>query len=169
MAARPWNDADDEALKAGHAAGTSLHELAKTMGRSKATLSVKAKDLGLTWDRADTVTATTAKVRDAKSRQAEAHLRELQILEHQQQRILDVYTGSAKHKTKLRGEGGAEEFVEVNFLPPQDDRDLAGARSASSTVIGRLAAQTDDGADHVRSLLGGLAARFGLTADAPDA
>lgn len=74
MAARPWTQADDAELRRLHGEGKSLHHIAGEMGRGKGTISRKAKDLGLPWDRTDTAAATSAKVADAKSRRAQLQL-----------------------------------------------------------------------------------------------
>lgn len=71
---RPWTTDDDTNLTSLHADGATLTAAARTMGRSKATVSRHAARLGLTWDRAATAAATEAKVLDAKARRAQLQL-----------------------------------------------------------------------------------------------
>jgi transposase-like protein len=70
MAARPWTDTDQARLLELHAAGQSLHSIAKQLGRSKETISRKATAAGLTWDRTRTAAAAQAVTIDNKARRA---------------------------------------------------------------------------------------------------
>lgn len=74
MATRPWTKTDAARLAELHGQGKSLHSIAKTMDRAKGTLSRKAKEAGLIWDRAQVNAATEAKVRDAAGRRANLQL-----------------------------------------------------------------------------------------------
>lgn len=156
-----WTPEDDNTLRAHHAAGRSLHWIAQEMGRGKATISNKAKALGLAWDRAQVASATVAKVRDAKARRADALLAELEILERSQQRVLVTLRGDGPWSTIVRGEGGAENARALDFVPPRDLRDETSARASMAVVIDRL--HTDDnGATEARSMLARLADSLGV-------
>lgn len=144
MATRPWTKTDAARLAELHGQGQSLHSIAKTMDRAKGTLSRKAKEAGLVWDRAQVNAATEAKVRDAKSRKADSLLIELEILELSQARVVRTLRGEAKWDTMIRETGGAEKHRQLDFIPTRDAREAAGARSSSTAIIDRLAAQADD-------------------------
>ena len=66
-----WTPAQEAELRDLHGQGLTLTAIAKQIGRDKGTVSVKAKALGLTWDRSATQAATRAKVADAKARRAQ--------------------------------------------------------------------------------------------------
>lgn len=63
-----WTPEEDATLRRLHATGKSLHAIAQEMSRSKGTISRKAADLGLTWDRAQVAKATEAHRVDARAR-----------------------------------------------------------------------------------------------------
>lgn len=67
---RRWTE--DTELRDLHAAGHTLGDIARRLGRSRSTISHHAKRLGLVWDRAGTRTAaaTAAKIADARTRRA---------------------------------------------------------------------------------------------------
>lgn len=66
---KPWSDAEGRTLRELHAAGQSLGGIAKQMKRSRATISKRAADAGLSFDRRATEVATQAAKVDAKARQ----------------------------------------------------------------------------------------------------
>lgn len=162
---RPWTDADDAAMRAGHAEGKSLHQIATEMGRGKATISRKASDAGLTWDRAQVHAATVAKTRDAKGRRADALQRELEILELAQARVLDTMRGEKRWDTVLKGEAGSEHDTFLAFIPSRDFRDETSSRNSIAQIIDRLT-DDDNGATEAISMLQKLADRIGVTGPA---
>lgn len=158
---RRWTDTEVDKLKALHADGASLHAIARELDRSKGVVSRKASELGLRFDRDRTAAAAKSRVLDAKARRAAAVLAELEILEHEQARVLEVHRGDRTWHTVMRGEAGAETVRELDFVPARDAREATNARAGSATIIDRL---TDDttGAEQVRGLLGGLADALGI-------
>lgn len=154
--ARPWTAEDDDTLRAAHAAGKSLHSIAREMGRGKATVSVKAAALGLTWDRAQVGEAVHAKVVDAKARRA--------ILKDH---LLD---DAARLRTQLWTPavvfnfGGKDNTYEQRTLdkPPfADQLKIMQATSSAIATYERLERLDDDaGASDGRSMLERLAKRL---------
>ncbi|TXK18454.1 hypothetical protein [Homoserinibacter sp. GY 40078] len=69
MTAPPWTSKEDETLRRLHSEGASLHSIAKSLGRSNAAVSRRAKVLEVSFDRSKTEAATHAAVADAKARQ----------------------------------------------------------------------------------------------------
>lgn len=63
----PWTPAEDHQLADLHAQGFSLSVCATRMGRSRSTVCVHSKRLGLSWDRSKTKAATQARVADNKA------------------------------------------------------------------------------------------------------
>ncbi|MEU4234170.1 helix-turn-helix domain-containing protein [Nonomuraea sp. NPDC026600] len=70
MAAPPLTDAERQQIRDLHAAGHGCNAIARQLGRDRATISKHAKDLDLTFDRAQTRVATQARVDDAKHKRA---------------------------------------------------------------------------------------------------
>lgn len=82
-AGRPITDDDRRRVAELHAQGLSRNEIARQIGRSQATVSKLATELGLTFDRARTREATRAKVTDAKARRAALALKLLALAEQE--------------------------------------------------------------------------------------
>lgn len=158
---RPWTDAHDAELRQHHAAGKSLHGIAKEMGRAKSTVAAAAERLDLSWDRDKVAKATQAKVLDARARRARAVEVELDLLETSQEQIRAGLAGVG-WKTLQRAEGGAEDVVTLEFVPARDLREHTAARSAMAGIITRLD-HTDLGVEAGRSMLDALAASLGVT------
>lgn len=70
MPAPPLTDAERQQIRDLHAAGHGCNDIARQLGRDRATISKHAKDLGLTFDRKQTKAATDARVADAKHKRA---------------------------------------------------------------------------------------------------
>lgn len=166
----PWTDAETATLRDLHATeGMTLTRAAKTMGRSRSTVSDKSKVLGLSWERpAHTVIATQARNIDIRARKSAAAAAELELLELAQAQLREGMTSGA-WTTVLRGEGGAESEVTVTKVPARDLRDHATARAASAQVITRLADDADsDGLDRAKSTLGAIAEALRSAAPPPE-
>jgi hypothetical protein len=159
-APRPWMPAEEVELRERHAAGESLHSIAKVMGRSKPVLSRHAKSMGLTWDRSQTAAATVAHVVDAKARRAVLELRALARVEALYDR-LDAPT----FKTITRGVGGEELHATLDYVPARDERDLAVTIRTHLDASLRINAHeaAGAGATAVIGILQQTAAALGIT------
>lgn len=158
---RTWSTTEDAQLTALHAAGTSLHAAAREMGWSKGSVSQHAAKLGLSWDRSRTAKAAEAVVVDNKARRARIVARMYGRMEHLQDRL-----EAATFRTVLKGDGGADRVRQLDFVPTPDERNIADTLSRYTAAATKLeAVDAGDGSDAVRSLLGGLARRLGLTDD----
>ena len=71
---RQWSDADTDELRRRHADGQSLRTIATEMRWAKQTISKRAIEHGLSFDRSRTAAATQARVIDAKAKRAELAL-----------------------------------------------------------------------------------------------
>lgn len=159
---REWTPQQDAAIKDGNAAGKSLHSIAAELGIAKASVSRRSKALGLTWERTGTAQAVAAKQIDAKARRLDLLNNEYEIMATLQTHVLDVFRRKGQWRTIVRDAGGAERTETLDFVPSRDMRETTNARSGSAAIIAKLEAVDADGAEHVRSLLGGLAEKFGL-------
>ena len=156
-APRPWEPAETDTLRALHADGLSLNAIAKRMARSKDVISRRAADLGLNWDRTRTAVATQAVVLDAKARRAAL---QLNLLGDAERLRLELW-----QPVEYIDHGG-KEFIEVRWTTPtpnyQDRLRIIQTVGVALDKSLRLADFDSTGADEVRSLLGGIAARLGI-------
>lgn len=158
MAPRPWTHDEDTRLRDLHAAGHTLHATATDMHRSKATISRRAKLLGLGWDRGQTVAATKAKKLDADARRAQLKLDLLDDAARLRQQLWQP--------TKVFSFGGKDNVYREHDMPQPphvDQLKLVQATSAAINAYGRLesldtAADTDD----AKSLLAQLGTALGV-------
>lgn len=157
--ATAWTADDDERLTALHGEGRSLHSIAAEMKRSKHTISTKAKKLGLSWDRGPTAKAAQAVVVDNRARRATITSRMLGRVEHLQDRL-----EAPSFKTTLKGEGGRDDRVDLDFVPTPDERNIGDTISRYVVSVAKFeaidAAAQSSG---VRDLLTGLAGKLGIT------
>lgn len=164
MAARPWNDDDTAQLKDLHGQGRSLHSIAAEMGRSKGTINRHAarQQPPLTWERTQVAAATAARVIDAK-----AHRTALQLA---------LLEDAAKLRKQLWEPciafnfGGKDNTYAEHDLAKPTFTDQLKIMQATGVAVDRslkLAEHDSEGADQVRSLLGGLAEALGLAPDQP--
>ncbi len=154
---RPWTTDEDATLRQLHAEGKSLHAIAGIMGKSKPTVSVHAKTLGLTWDRTRTANATQARSIDAKARRASL---QVSLLEDAERLRAELWL-----PVEYVDHGG-KDFVEVRWTMPtpsyQDRLRIMQTVGAAIDRSLKLADHDSTGADAVRSLLGGIAVQLGI-------
>lgn len=163
MATRPWTTDDDQTLRDLHAAGNTLHGIAKTMTRSKATISGKAAKLGLSWSRERTAAAAHAVHADNKARRVAIVAR---VYAEAEDVLAGVETGRRGEgwRTILKGSFGVEETKTLEFVPSRDRRDVSDTLSRLLTTAAKLeAVDAGDGADTERSLLAQLGQALGVT------
>jgi helix-turn-helix protein len=160
---RPITDADRERVRELHAQGKTRNDIAKTIGRSPSTVSKIARALGLSFDRTKTAAATAAKQQDNRARRADLVGR----LYGRSEAILDrveaptyTFTAPTVH--------GIETKV-LDHVPAPDEKALAASVSSHLTSAAKLeAVDADRGTEAAKSMLGGLAAAFGLHTPAGD-
>ena len=162
MAATPWTDADTARLAELHATGRSLHAIAADMDRAKSTIHRKAKDAGLSFDRDTVNAATDAKVADAKARRTAL---QLHLLEDAEKLRTQLWK-----KTLAFNFGGKDNTYNEHELDQPTFADQLKIMQATGIAVDRslkLAEHDSDGAEQVRSLLGGIAEALGLLPDSP--
>jgi hypothetical protein len=153
VANRPLTEADRDQVRELHAQGLTRNAIATEIGRSAATVTKIAGQLGLSFDRAVTQAATAAKVADARLRrrgiierlyaQAEKQLERLECGQH---KMAEVSMGSVVHYT-------------VDEPPAADVHRLMGAINAAATGAVKLEqVDADSGATDARSMVSALAA-----------
>lgn len=159
----PWADAENEQLRALHAAGKSLNAIATEMGRAKGTISKYAAQLGLDFDRSRTAKAAEAVRVDNKARRTSIVAR---VYDEAEALLTELEDGRAGKgwRTILKGEFGVEEARTLDFIPPVDRRSHSDALNRTLMTATKLeavdAAQQSSG---VRDLLTGLGERLGLS------
>jgi len=151
-ARRPITDDDRRRVAALHAEGLSRNEIARRIGRSMATVSKIAAELGLSFDRTRTREATRAKVADARERRATLALKLLQLVEQEADAFNQPCTlhsfGGRDHTYRSRT---------VDRPPPRERRDMAATISLLVDKHVRLVElDADTGHGQAASLLGAL-------------
>lgn len=155
---RPWTKSDDAELTRRHGDGESLHSIAKSMGRGKATVSKKATALGLTWERTRAAAAAQAHATDAKARRAALQVALLGDAEKLRSQLWEQAT--------VFNFGGKDNTYEERTLDKPPFADQLKIMQATGIAVDRslkLADYDTGGAEHVRSLLAGMAEQLGLT------
>ncbi|MEC3977887.1 helix-turn-helix domain-containing protein [Amycolatopsis sp. H20-H5] len=143
---------DRERVRALHAAGRNRNQIAKDIGRSGATVSKIARELGLSFDRSATAAATEAKVIDAKARRAAlavALLGDAERLREQLFAPAEIHSFGGKENT--------HNSVQVPQPQFADQRNIIQATSTAITTSLRLDQHDGDSSnEQVGSLLGAL-------------
>lgn len=157
--ASAWSPDDDATLRRLHGLpGRSLTSIATEMGRSKATVSRHATDLGLSWDRSQVAAATQAKVLDAKARRAAL---EAGLLEDAARLREQLFA-----PTVVFNFGGKDNTYEQRHIDEPTFTDKLKIMQATGTAIDRALKlaqhDADGGAADARSLLERLADRLGV-------
>lgn len=152
MAARPVTDTERQQVATLHAAGCSRNDIAAQLGRSGATISKIATDLGLSFDRSAVQAATVAKVADARARRA--------------QLMTDLLDDARRLREQLWApheyiDHGGKEFTEARWTQSEPTAaDKLRLMQAATTAVNaslRLDQRDGDGSvDQVGSLLGSL-------------
>ena len=154
---RQWSDADTDELRRRHADGQSLRTIASEMGWAKQTISKRAIEHGLSFDRSRTAAATQARVIDAKARRTELAMG---FLDDAQRLREQLWT-----ETEYVDHGGRD-FVKVTWRQAQptfaDKLKIMQAATMAAEKHTRLMSYDTGNSEAVRSLLGGLAEQLGL-------
>jgi ParB-like chromosome segregation protein Spo0J len=153
--ARPITDEDRRRVRDLHAAGESRNAIAEAIGRSGATVSKIADELGLSFDRSAVKAATEAKVADARARRAAL--------------MLDLLDDAARLRKQLWVETTYIDHGGKRLLPARVDaagalgRDKLKLMQATATAANTsMKLEEHDtgsgGVDGAKSMLGALAA-----------
>lgn len=139
---RPWTDAERARLLELHAQGATLHSIAKTMSRSKYTISRHAKELNLHWDRTRTAKAAEAVHVDNKARRARI---ETSLLEKAVAMLAEVDGPEVVY-----GFGGADYVFnsrELDHMTPKSKKDLVQAVASALVAANKLHEMNSEGRD----------------------
>lgn len=153
--ARPITEEDRRKVRDLHAAGESRNHIAEAIGRSGATVSKIADELGLSFDRSAVKAATEAKVADARARRAAL--------------MLDLLDDAARLRRQLWVETtyidhGGKEFYEARWTQPEpsaaDKLKLMQATATAANASMKLEEHDtgSGGVEGAKSMLGALAA-----------
>jgi Helix-turn-helix domain len=121
-ATTPVTDAERERIRQLHARGMTCGEIAAELGRNKSTVTRQCKKLGLSFDRAQTDPATSAKNADVKARRAEAKVLMMDDWHRFRERLWSSYD-------VVLGTGTGAEVITLDLPPAQDARALTAAMS----------------------------------------
>jgi ParB-like chromosome segregation protein Spo0J len=164
---KPLSDAEKQSIRDLHAEGLSRNAIAKRVGRSPAAVTALCKREGLAFPAETNTALVAARAVSAKERTLAAHERQLRIVEHQQAKLLRHYDDHEQWKTKIKGKAGAERLIDLDFIPPEDERNTTGAISNSIMALSKLAPTEDAGREAAVSIVEALAASLGLPPEAP--
>lgn len=151
--ANEWTDDDTARLHQLHGEGLSRNDIARTMGRSGATISKHAAAAGLSFERGPEVeAATAAKVADGKARRAQMMLK---LLDDAERLRLQLFAPTTLHS--FGGKDHTYRTAEVDQPLFRDQRDIMGAVSVALTASMRLDLHDGDpGVDDAKSMLRAL-------------
>jgi hypothetical protein len=155
---RPWTREEDAQLKKLHSLGRSLHSITKEMGRSGETISRHAKQLGLIFNKAKMLPALEHNAADIKQLR-ESNIRTMhELAKSIMDEITDVRAGQRRFRTTIKGMGGADVTeIELQYIPPQDMRNLLTSVAATiSSVTALEKANNDGGLSEAKSIVGGI-------------
>jgi hypothetical protein len=152
MAATPLTDAERQQIRDLHAAGLGCAAIAREIGRDRSTISVHARAMGLTFDRAQTRAATQARVDDARDRRSKLAL---DLLADAERLRTQLWTPCIVHSF-----GGRNNSYNEHELPEPPFRDKRDIMNTAALALDKHMRLLDfdqrDGADEVASLLGTL-------------
>jgi hypothetical protein len=121
----PFTSQQDEQLRALHAEGVGCNEIARRMNVTNKDVSLRAKALGLPFDRRQTAVATKARTEEARARRVDIIHRLYDRAEALLARLeADSFT------TLVPCGPGEQEPRDLHFVPPSDERYLASAMTA---------------------------------------
>lgn len=154
---RRVTSADRGAVRRLHAAGKGRNEIAREIGRSVATVTKLATELGLTFDRAATADATAARQADARARRTALALA---LLDDAEQLRAQLFAPCTVHA--FGGRDNTYNEAHLDRPPHRDQRDIVHAVHTAVAASLRLDERdADAGAEGARSMLGDLAAKLG--------
>lgn len=151
-------DADRDRILELHAQGMSRNDIAREVGRSGSTVTKVVHAAGLSFDRTSTQAATQAKKADAAALRAQLELDYLADAQRLRQQIWQPH--------EYFDWGGKDHDFDTHTTTeptPVDKLKLMQASTSAMTASLRIEqARADGGVTEARSLVGDLAAYFGL-------
>lgn len=150
-------NADRDRVRELHAEGKSRNDIARVTGRSASTVTVIARELGLSFDRSKTAAATQARQIDNRARRTEITSR----LYGRAEQVL-ARLESAGYKFTTTTVHGIETKT-LDHVPAPDEKALASALSTHLAAAARLEAiDAEKGSEGAKSMLTGLAVALGI-------
>jgi transposase len=165
---KPLTESEKQQIRDLHAEGLSRNEIAKRVGRAAGTVTAFCQREGLVFPQPERVAQVEAAAVSVKARSLAAHERQLRIIEHQQGKLLAHYEDGESWRTKMRGEMGSEHTVSLDYIPPEDERNMTSAISNSAMTLSKLAPTDDAGREAAVSVVEALARSLGLPPEAPE-
>lgn len=158
MAGRPLTDAEKARIRELHATGATRNAIARALGRSAGAISNYCAANGLTFPQVERAAQVASAALSIAERTVAAHERQLRIIEAQQGKLLGHYEEHRQWRTKLRGEAGSEHPTALDFIPPEDERNVTSAIANSVSSLARLAPPDKSATAAAESVLDRLAA-----------
>jgi hypothetical protein len=110
-----------------------------------------------------------ARAINVKERQVAARDRKLLIDELMDARVLKVLTGDGTWQTRVKTSGGGERFETVDFIPPDDARNVTASGESLSRAMKNLAPlETEAGLVQATSMLDNVINSLGLGGEVDD-
>lgn len=118
-----------------HGEGKSQRQIIKATGRSAGAVSQTVADAGLKFEGARPAALVEAHAINVKERQVAARDTKLEAERLVTAKFLEAMTGTGTWMTRVRTQGGGEQFEEVNFVPVDDIRQYASALAALASAF----------------------------------
>lgn len=165
----PWTAAKDRTLRKLHAQGLSLREIARQMEVSPGSVHNRCKvlDPPLSFDTSQVQAASIARSDRARERRQDAADRIWALFGDAATQGEAARDGS--FKTFIKGEYGAEQQVSLDFIPPNNFRELGAAITQFVNAATKIEAiDADAGLARAKSLVSDLATELGVLPMDPD-
>lgn len=131
-------DQQVDCIKELHAQGLGRNAICRELQLSAGAVTKVCQELGLSFDRTATRQATEARAIDLAAAKQDRLVAEYEILRFKQERVLDVLHGRKPWRTKIKTAGGAEQIIDLDFIPSDDFKNEDTGRGAAARNIGYL-------------------------------
>lgn len=155
---QPVTDADRARIRVLHAQGLGRNAIAREVGISPAAVTYACAAMNLTFARTAVAAANEARVVDLKARR-------LALVDRAYSRAEFLYRRleAPKFKALTKDFGGGESAETLDFVPTQNERDLAQAITTHLGAAAKLELQdADQGVSDAKSLLADLGKALGI-------
>jgi hypothetical protein len=134
--------------------GVSRNQIAKATGVGAGTISKIVWEAGIRFNGTLPAAMVEARAINVKERQVAARDRKLLIDELMDARVLKVLKGDGTWQTRVKTQGGGERFETVDFIPPDDARNVASSAAAlASAFRGYAPLETEAATEAGKSVL----------------